>query len=182
MKKSSLFKGSQIDGVELRHLEVNSDNRGSFTEVFVKSWKTPVDPAQFSFVASDAGVMRGCHFHRNHDEYFCLLKGEASVGLRDERKGSPSYGNWSLYSLFDDDLAALMFPAGLVHGWYFHEASLHLQAVSEAYDDYSNYDNHRVHWLDPDLEIPWPTTDAITSELANSAPSLAKLRCSITDR
>lgn len=175
MNTSSLSKGSPIDGVELRHLKVNADNRGTFTEVFVKSWQSPIDLAQFSVVASEAGVMRGCHFHRNHDEYFCLLKGSASVGLRDERTGSPTYGRWSLYSLYEYDLAALMFPAGLVHGWYFHQDSLHLQGVSEAYESYSDYDNYRVHWLDPELEIPWPTKDATLSELARSAPSLAKL-------
>jgi dTDP-4-dehydrorhamnose 3,5-epimerase len=112
----------------------------------------------------------------DHDEYFCLMKGRASVGLRDERPRSPTFGRWSLYSICEDDPVALMFPSGLVHGWYFHAESLHLQAVSQAYGDYAHHDNHRVHWLDPDLEIPWPVHEATTTELAGAAPSLAELR------
>lgn len=176
MNASSLAKGQPIDGVRLQRLEVNSDIRGTFTEVFQQGWRSMMDPVQFSVVASDAGVMRGCHFHVNHDEYFCLIKGRASVGLRDERPGSSTFGRWSLYALCDDDPAALMFPSGIVHGWYFHEASVHLQGVSEAYGDYAHYDNHRVDWLDPDLEIPWPVREATTTVSAGSAPKLADLR------
>lgn len=176
MKSSSLTEGAPIVGVELRHLDLHADPRGSFTEVFKKGWNSVVDPVQFSIVASEAGVMRGCHFHLNHDEYFCLLKGEASVGLRDERPESPTRGVWSLYTLHEEDMAALIFPRGLVHGWYFSAPSLHLQAVSESYDDYADTDNHRVHWRDPDLEIPWPANEATVTDLAETAPGLAELR------
>lgn len=176
LEKSMLLKGGAIDGVQLHHLQVNKDDRGDFTEVFKTSWDSPLSPEQFSLVTSESNVMRGCHLHWHHDEYFCLLSGHAYVGLRDERPNSPTRNTWSLYSLREDDMTALIFPSGLVHGWFFPEKSVHLQGVSEVYDTYNAYDNHRVDWLDPDLEIPWPSTEAIMTDQAAAAPTLKEVR------
>lgn len=171
-----MVAGSAIKDVHFVKLKVNGDPRGSFTEVFKKSWGTPLDPVQFSIVHSGPRVMRGCHLHWRHDEYFTLLTGAASVGLRDERRSSPTRNSWSLFYLCEEEPAALIFPRGLVHGWYFHEQSVHLQAVSEAYDDYAQNDNHRIFWQDPALEIPWPAKEAVMTDLAQHASNLAEIR------
>ena len=176
MQKSGLSAGGEIDGTQLVRLCVNKDHRGSFTEVLQRHWEPEFDFVQFSIVSSEANVMRGCHLHWEHDEYFCLLSGSAYVGLRDERPGSKTRNVWSLYSLHEDDMAALIFPRGLVHGWYFPEPSMHLQGVTESYKDYGSYDNHRIHWLDPDLEIPWPSKKATMTDLASGAMSLKEFR------
>ncbi|MCH8346086.1 MAG: dTDP-4-dehydrorhamnose 3,5-epimerase family protein, partial [Chloroflexi bacterium] len=68
-------------GVHLRPLQANEDDRGVFTEVFRKVWDTGVDPVQWNFVTSRAGVLRGVHVHVRHDDYLILVKGRASVGL-----------------------------------------------------------------------------------------------------
>lgn len=176
VRRSRLAEGQAIEGVELFSLKVNRDDRGEFTEVFKSTWNSPLEPEQFSLVRSERNVMRGCHLHWHHDEYFCLISGAASVGLRDERPDSPTRNNWSLYFLCEEDMAALVFPSGLVHGWYFHERSVHLQGVSEVYDTYNSYDNHRINWLDPDLEIPWPSSEGVLTDLATDAPSLKEFR------
>ena len=176
VRESSLAEGGEIEGVQLVKLKVNPDQRGSFTEVFQQHWDPAYKFVQFSFVQSEANVMRGCHLHWNHDEYFCLTSGSASVGLRDERPGSKTQDVWSLYNLYEDDLAALIFPRGLVHGWYFHEKSTHLQGVTESYENYGSYDNHRIYWLDPDLEIPWPSRKVKMTTLAEEAASLREVR------
>jgi len=176
LQNSSLVKGGLIEGVQLRKLDVNKDARGSFVEVFKDRWNTALKPVQFNVVESEKSVMRGCHLHWHHDEYFCILTGSASVGLRDERPNSNTKNIWSLYYLCEQDMAALVFPRGLVHGWYFHQDSIHLQAVSEAYDDYADYDNHLINWLDPDLQIPWPSTEATMTEKAQHAQTLEKVR------
>ena len=174
--ESKLEQGQNIEGVELAQCEMHKDSRGSFTEVFQDSWGTAIDPCQWSIVSSTGNVFRGCHIHLRHDEYFCLLSGEASVGLRDERPDSPTFGNWQLYRLFGENLAALTFPVGIVHGWYFHKPSMHLQAVSESYVDYGADDNIGVHWADPDLEIPWDFSDPIIAERASQFGSLKDLK------
>src|SRR5262249_54427406 len=125
--------GGLIAGVRLHRLVAHTDARGSFTEVFLTDWANSKSPAQMSAGASNAGVLRGMHLHRRHDEGFLLLEGRASVGLRDVRPGSPTEGISSLFEFSGDGRTYLTFPRGLVHGWLFHEPSFHLQSVSETY-------------------------------------------------
>jgi dTDP-4-dehydrorhamnose 3,5-epimerase len=170
--EARLVAGTVIRGVELRRLKMNYDRRGCFTEAFQENWKTCIKPVQWSVVHSQANVFRGLHMHRDHAEYIAVLSGQASVGLRDLRPWSPTKGAWSLYELNGASLACLTFPPGLLHGWYFSEASVHLQAVSESYADYGASDNWGCHWADPALEIPWPFTKPILAQRASHFPSL----------
>ena len=170
-----LRAGSPVDGLRVRPLEPNADARGSFTEIFAASWESGIVPAQWSVVKSAAGVLRGMHLHRRHDEYFLLVEGRASVGLRDVRPGSPTNGASCLLEFTEKAPAALSFPRGIVHGWYFHEPSIHVQAVSETYPEYREDDNLGCLWSDPDLGIPWPETPRLVSPRAAAFPTLRVL-------
>lgn len=163
-------------GVHLRPLQANEDDRGVFTEVFRKVWDTGVDPVQWNFVTSRAGVLRGVHVHVRHDDYLILVKGRASVGLRDLRRGSVTEGMASLLELRDDRLTAVTIPHGVAHGFYFHESSAHLYSVSRYWDV---SDELGCHWADPALEIPWPVETAQTSECDHSAGPLSDLMAQI---
>lgn len=173
--RSRLVAGEVIEGVEFRPLRMNRDERGSFTEVFQDYWGTCIKPMQWSLVTSEANVFRGVHLHRRHDEYVAPVTGRMTVGLRDLRPWSSTRNAWAMYELHGDDLACLTFPLGLLHGWYFHESSIHLQAVSEAYLDYGKDDNWGCHWADPAIEIPWPCRDPILAPRASDFPTLAGL-------
>jgi dTDP-4-dehydrorhamnose 3,5-epimerase len=176
---SRLVAGKQIEGVELRRLRMNHDARGCFTEVFQEHWGTCIKPVQWSIVHSKFNVFRGMYLHRRHDEYISVITGRASVGLRDLRPWSPTKNTWSLYELHGSDLTCISFPIGLLHGWYFHEPSIHLQAVSEAYVDYGKVDNWRCRWSDPALEISWPFTDPILAKYASDFPTLVELEAAL---
>jgi dTDP-4-dehydrorhamnose 3,5-epimerase len=176
IKNSRLIDGGDIWQVSLNSLKKHNDHRGSFTEIFRNEWETVIQPVQWSLVESEANVLRGMHFHLRHDEYFCLVKGHCLVALKDIRPHSPSDGVVSVYELFGEDPAALAFPSGLIHGWYFFEASAHVQAVSESYSKYGKDDNWGVSWKAPDLGIPWPNINPILSERAETFSSLAQLK------
>lgn len=181
IKSSKLIEGGEISQVSLRRLTRHKDHRGSFSEFFKDEWNTVIEPVQWSFVESDRNVLRGMHFHRRHDEFFCLVKGHCLVGLKDIKPGSPTEGVVSLYELFGDDLAALAFPRGLIHGWFFFEDSMHVQAVSESYSDYGKDDNWGVSWKAHDLGIPWPDINPVLSERAEGFPSVGQLMASLAD-
>ena len=70
-----------------------------------------------------------------------MVSGRANVGLYDLRPDSPTEGKWALYVLSGDEPVCLTFPAGTLHGWLFHEPTIHLQAVSEPYELYAADDN-----------------------------------------
>lgn len=175
--KSKLVSGSTLHGVTFKKLIENKDSRGSFTEIFQKSWDTALkEGVQWSFVKSSPGVFRGMHIHRRHDEFFCLIKGTCLVGLKDIRSDSPTLNRISLYELHEDDLSSIIFPAGILHGWYFPENSLHIQAVSESYTDYHQDDNTGCMWNDPDLGIPWPFSEVKLSKRAETFKKLSEIQ------
>lgn len=173
--QSSLIAGKQIQDAQLKPLREHKDYRGSFTEIFEQKEDKGIKPTQWSMVKSENQVFRGMYLHKRHDEYFCIIQGTCVVGLKDIRPGSPTYFHASLYQLSGDDLASLIFPKGVLHGWYFFEPSVHIQAVSESYCDYGQDDNWGCNWEDPALEIPWNFEDPIISECSKNFPGLKSL-------
>lgn len=169
-------RGTRLDGLEVRRLAPAGDARGAFTEIYSADWGLCIAPEQWSLVHSDAGVLRGMHLHRRHDEYFFLLSGKAWIGLYDIRPGSPTEGRSCLVELRGDDPTTLSFPRGIVHGWCFPVPSVHLQATSETYGVYGADDNLGCHWSDPALGIDWPMQPTEVSPRAAAFPTLEVLR------
>jgi dTDP-4-dehydrorhamnose 3,5-epimerase len=151
---------------------MHRDARGSFTEVFRREWDSGLDPVQWNAVHSASGTLRGVHVHIKHDDYLILLKGRATVGLRDLRVGSPTEGLSGTVELSEDELCALVIPHGVAHGFYFSAPSLHLYAVSEYWDV---ADELACHWADPELELDWPAEPTLVSDRDATAPPLAEL-------
>ncbi len=171
-KEHSMFvHGAILEGVVIRKLERHEDARGSFMEVFRRSWGTGIDPEQFSVVHSYPETLRGMHIHRRHDEYISVLSGSAYVGLRDIRPKSSTEGKSMLIHLHSKAPTVLVFPTGIVHGWLFEEETIHLQGVSEDYGSYGGDDNRGCHWSDPELDLPWPfKPKMIADRAANFGP------------
>ncbi len=165
--------GHRLEGLEITTGKRHDDPRGSFTEMFCQEWGLGIEPTQWSIVESESRVLRGMHLHRRHDEYFALLTGRACVGLYDARPDSPTYMKSCLIDLIGGERVFVTFPAGLIHGWYFYERSMHLQAVSESYVNYGKDDNIRCSWTDDDLNINWPDREPVLSDLADGAGTVA---------
>ena len=165
-----------IHGVVLTHLDKKKDQRGAFLEVFSDRWSLPIEPRQWSVVTSRAGTLRGMHLHARHAEYVLPLHGRVLVGLHDLRPDSPTSGRSMMLELDAQDPTVLVFPPGVVHGWYFPEDAVHLQAVSEPFSEYASDDNLGCHYGDPELQLEWPAEPVWVSERARGFPSLATLR------
>ena len=172
---SASSRANAIDEVQCRPLKMKLDSRGCFTEVFSHHWGLPIEPVQWSLVTSHPKVLRGMHLRLRHDEYIMLIRGRVCVGLYDLRPDSKTMGVSSLIELDEKNLACLSFPAGILHGWYFYEESIHLQAVSECYKDYHPDDNLGCQWSDPALGIAWPDRSSIVSPRSASFPTLKEL-------
>jgi dTDP-4-dehydrorhamnose 3,5-epimerase len=165
-----------IEGVSIRSIDVQADHRGTFAEVFSDRWNLPIEPRQWSLVRSSAGSLRGMHFHVRHDEYLMPVSGRCFVGLHDLRPHSATTGRSMLIEVDGADPKCVVFPRGVVHGWYFPVDTLHLQAVSEPYSDYNGDDNFGCHYADPELGLSWPGEPTLISRDAREFPSLATLR------
>jgi dTDP-4-dehydrorhamnose 3,5-epimerase len=167
-QKSSRISGADLQECLLIDLKENKDARGSFTEIFQQSWDTGHHPVQWSVVKSEKHVFRGMHYHKRHHEHFCIIEGSCYLGLKDMRPRSSTYLESAVFFLCDTDLKSLVFPSGVLHGWYFLTKAVHIQSVSESYVDYGKEDNFGCRWDDPALNIEWPFTDVILSEKAEA--------------
>ena len=64
------------------------------------------------------------------------------------------------------------FHPAVAHGFYFHEPSLHVYAVSEYWDP---GDELACNWADPELGIDWPAPTALVSDRDRDAQPLRAL-------
>ncbi|WP_163999251.1 dTDP-4-dehydrorhamnose 3,5-epimerase family protein [Pyxidicoccus caerfyrddinensis] len=160
-------------GVFLHPLTTHRDSRGGFTEVFRESWGVGVRPVQWNVLQSGPGVLRGVHVHAVHDDYLLVLQGRASIGLCDLRKDADPERRSALVELTGEDLAALVIPHGVAHGFYIHGPTVMLLGVSH---DFDPADELGVRWDDPELGIPWPVDRAVLSPRDAALPSLRELR------
>ena len=160
-------------GVSLVSLTPHPDDRGVFTELYRASWDTGVAPVQWNAVSSGPNVLRGVHVHLRHADYLTLVMGRATIGLHDLRQGSPTEGVGTTVELAADLPAALVIPPGVAHGFYFHEPSIHVYAVSHEFD---LADELGCLWDDPGLAIGWPCSDPLISPRDRDLGSLSDLR------
>jgi dTDP-4-dehydrorhamnose 3,5-epimerase len=159
-------------GVVLHELVSHVDERGAFTEVFRNEWDTAIDPAQWNYVRSAAGVLRGVHVHIRHSDYLMVVEGEAVIGVRDLRTGSPTFGVAATVDVTGGVLRAIEFPPGVAHGFCFSAPSAHLYAVSHYWDE---ADELGCRWDDEGLGIEWPDDSYLVSERDAQALSLDEL-------
>lgn len=159
-------------GVSLLTLTPHADERGVFTELYRVSWESGVTLAQWNSVRSEQNVLRGVHVHRRHTDYLTLVAGMATIGLHDLRPESPTEGLGTTVQLDTRKPAALVIPVGVAHGFYFHEPSVHVYAVSHEFDP---ADELGCRWDDPGLDIPWPCTEPLISPRDRELGALSDL-------
>ena len=164
--------GSLPHDLRLSPLIPHRDERGTFLELYRGEWRTGPDPVQWNAVDSEAEVLRGVHVHPRHDDYLTVIRGSATVGVRDLREGSPSEGATACIELSAERPAAISIPHGVAHGFYFHEPSTHVYAVSHYWDP---ADELGCRWDDPALGIPWPQREARISARDEALPPLQTL-------
>jgi dTDP-4-dehydrorhamnose 3,5-epimerase len=160
------------DGVQLVSLAMHADDRGVFTELFRQSWFSKLTPVQWNAVHSHANVLRGVHVHLHHIDYVTVVSGRAVFGLCDLRPESPTSGVRATVDVGGDGMSAVVIPPGVAHGFYFHEPSVHVYAVSEYWDV---EDELGCHFADPDLALRWPTSTPLLSERDAALPTLSRL-------
>jgi dTDP-4-dehydrorhamnose 3,5-epimerase len=158
-------------GVHLRRLAPHPDRRGWLVEAFRAEWEPNFASAQVNLSSSAPGVLRGSHVHGRHTDYFVLAAGAATVGLKDLRWKSPTFGHTWLVRLEAERPEALIVPPGVLHGLYFAVPSLLVSVESEPYDPTEEI---RCRWDDSQLGIAWPFAAPILSDDDRRAVSFAE--------
>jgi dTDP-4-dehydrorhamnose 3,5-epimerase len=132
-----------------------------------------VAPAQWNVVRSSENVFRGVHVHVRHLDYLTVITGRATIGLYDLREGSSTEGLGTSVEMSGNTPTGISIPVGVAHGFYFHEPSLHVYAVSREWDP---TDEMGCRWDDPALDIAWPCSAPIISDRDAGLGSVSELR------
>ena len=171
---TEIIELDRIQGVKLVVLRSFSDERGRFLETFRKDWfpERSWTIVQTNRSDSQAGVLRGLHYHFQQVDYWYVARGQVRVGLADLRQGSATCGASTVVELGEQHECGLLIPSGVAHGFYALTAAKLTYLVDNYYD---GQDEHGVAWNDPTLAVPWGITDPILSARDRANPRLSEI-------
>jgi dTDP-4-dehydrorhamnose 3,5-epimerase len=156
--------------------DVFDDKRGFFMEMYHQQ-KFEQAGIKDAFVQdnrslSKKGILRGLHYQigRPQGKLVWALKGEVFDVAVDIRRNSPTFGQWTSYTLTDKNKTGLYIPPDYAHG--FCVLSEEAEFYYKCTDFYSPEHERCIRWDDPQLAIDWPTKEPILSEKDRRAPLL----------
>lgn len=167
---------SGIEGVRIVDLAEIPDARGSLCEIYRPDLFPSTPPAQVNRMVSRARTLRGNHVHRDHSDVFVLASGRATVGLRDVRKSSPTFGAVGKVEMAAAPPRAVVVPPGVVHGVYFREPATLITLETHVYDP---AEEAHVAWDDPALGIDYGDPEPVVAAAGADAPSFAAMTAAI---
>ena len=113
------FKEGEINGVIVRKLAKGFDSRGWLAELFRHDdLEAEFFPTMAYISATNPGVTRGPHEHRDQADLFCFI-GPSNFKLRmwDNREESETFGCVTTVVVGEDNPSSVLVPAGVVHGY-----------------------------------------------------------------
>lgn len=146
--------------------------------LFTEAAGHPLTLAQANMSVSSRGTLRGIHFADvppGQAKYVKCVRGAVLDVIVDIRVGSPTFGQWEIVRLDDQDHHAVYLSEGLGHG--FMALTDDATVVYLCSEGYAPEREHGIHPFDPDLGIEWPADLApLLSAKDERAPSLAQAR------
>lgn len=146
-----------IEGVALRQLRKNVDERGYLMELVRSDWGDVFTAFGQAYVSMNyPGVIRGWHYHKLQYDLFVCIWGMIKVPLYDAREGSPSRGRVQEHLIGEDNPTAILIPPGVYHGYKTlgTKPSLLLNFPSQLYDQ-EHPDEFRVPYDSGEIPYSW---------------------------
>lgn len=146
-----------IEGVAVRELRRNVDDRGYLLEVLRSDWSDVFRAFGQAYVSLNyPGVIRAWHYHKRQYDVFVCVSGMIKVPLYDAREGSPTRREIVEFIIGEHRPLAILIPPGVYHGYKTLGVtpSLLLNFPSHRYD-YEHPDEHRVPHDTPEIPYDW---------------------------
>jgi dTDP-4-dehydrorhamnose 3,5-epimerase len=169
-----IIPSERIADVKFVQLKAFGDERGRFIETFRKEWFPERSWANFQTNRSDsqAGVLRGLHYHFHQIDYWYAPVGTIRVALADIRHSSPTYGATEVLEIGGGNEMGIYIPSGVAHGF----VALTAATLTYIVDQYYNAaDELGVAWNDPTLGIDWGVTAPILSGRDQDNPLISEI-------
>jgi dTDP-4-dehydrorhamnose 3,5-epimerase len=145
-----------IDGVVLKQLRPNADDRGFLMEMLRADDPIFEEFGQTYISMNYPEVIRAWHYHKLQTDLWVCVKGMIKVGLYDAREGSPTKGEANTIYLGENNYQLLKIPVGVYHGYKTVgiEPSLLINFPTKPYDK-ENPDEYRAPYDSPDFPFDW---------------------------
>ena len=106
-----------IDGVKVKNLNPNCDERGFLMEILREDDEI-LDRFGMVYVSLNyPQVVRAWHYHKLQTDYFCVVKGMAKVAIYDRREDSPTRGEINEFFIGEHNPVVIRIPVGVMHGY-----------------------------------------------------------------
>lgn len=161
------IKPNKIPGCYEIIPKVFQDYRGRFVKTFhrdiFQSFGLETKFHEEYYSVSGRNVLRGLHFQRPPQDHiklvYCIV-GEVMDVVVDLRLGSPTYGQFEVFSLSSTKANMVYIPSGLAHGFYvFSETATLIYKTSTVY---SPEQDTGILWNS--VGIPWSNFNPVLSE------------------
>jgi len=145
-----------IDGVEIKRLHPNCDERGFLMEI-LRADDEIFERFGMVYVSMNyPQVVRAWHYHKLQADIFCVVRGMAKVAIFDGREESPTKGEVNEFFIGENNPALVKIPVGVMHGYKTIgvEPCLLLNFPSVPHNK-ENPDEYRVDPHDNDIPYDW---------------------------
>src|SRR3989344_8749792 len=105
-----------IEGVEIKKLKINSDERGWLAEVFRQD-ETKYRLAMAYVSETKTGVIRGPHEHAKQSDYFIFISGKFILYLWDNRTDAKNCRECETLAVGGENPCSVLIPPGVVHAY-----------------------------------------------------------------
>ncbi|WP_314313205.1 dTDP-4-dehydrorhamnose 3,5-epimerase [Hoylesella marshii] len=158
------FIRTKIDGVFIIEPKVFYDERGYFFEAF-KQEEFEQNVGKVTFIQdneskSSYGVLRGLHYQKgeySQAKLVRVIKGRVIDVAVDIRKSSPTFGQYVMVELNDENKRQFFIPKGFAHGFLvLSDEAVFTYKVDAAYAPQAEAS---IRFNDSDIAIPWPISE-----------------------
>ena len=145
-----------IEGVIIKKLKGNADERGCLTEILRSDEEIFVKFGQIYVSVNYPGAIRAWHYHKKQNDFWVVPKGMVKAVIYDCREGSPTHGEVNEFFLGDNNPILLKIPAGTMHGYKTigTEPSLLINFPTRPYDP-KDPDEYRESWDSESIPYDW---------------------------
>ena len=169
-------KNFEISGVKLFSIKSYDDNRGIFSEVYLKTLDHPefkIEYVQENESISNYGVFRGMHLQKGNysqSKLIRVVKGKLIDVICDLRQSSPSFKKIIFIELNPKQL--LFLPKGLAHGFLSLENGTILNYKCDNLYNKRSESGFNLFKSRIKIDFPLEIDDLIMSDKDNSLPDL----------
>ncbi|MDD5556198.1 MAG: dTDP-4-dehydrorhamnose 3,5-epimerase family protein [bacterium] len=145
-----------IDGVTIKQLKPNADERGYLQEILRSDDDIFERFGQIYVSLNYPGVTRAWHSHARQVDFMTVVKGMAKIVLYDGREGSPTRGEVNEFFAGEQNRILIRIPALVMHGYKTIgvEPCLLVNIPTACFDP-GEPDEHRVPPHDNDIPYDW---------------------------